>query len=148
MFLQWLPLAWFNACIALRRHALIDPSIYVAKHWKAWNESTTHNIMNCESRIRHLFSPTKTWDMYCIVGNFCRMKLSWIGGKDFRGTFVDCSVVPPKDATPPNFKEKALQIATKSQNSQTFSPLKVFLYTVYNFALDTQIHKESILCKY
>ena len=42
---------------------------------------------------------------------------------------MDCSLVPPKDATPPNFKEKLSIIATKPQNSQKFSPLKVSHYT-------------------
>ena len=43
-------------------------------------------------------------------------------------TFMDCLLMPPKDATPPNFVEKTFaQIAT---NSQKFSPSRVSHYTV------------------
>ena len=41
-----------------------------------------------------------------------------------------CSLVAPKDATPPHFAEKTSQIATKPQKSQNFSCLKVSCYTV------------------
>ena len=46
---------------------------------------------------------------------------------------VYCSLVPAKDATPPNFAEKILQIATKPQNLQKFSPSNVSCCTVYNW---------------
>ena len=46
-------------------------------------------------------------------------------------TFVDFSLVPPKDATPPNFAEKHFQIATKPRN---FSPPKVSRFTVFTHA--------------
>ena len=48
-------------------------------------------------------------------------------------TFMNCSLVPPTDTTPPNFKKKKLlRIATKPQNSQKFSDLKVLRYMTHS----------------
>lgn len=69
--------------------------------------------------------------IYHIVGNFRGGKLSRFGGNNIfaEKTFTDCSLVsPPKDATPPNFAEKAF---VNSYKTSKFSPLKVSCYTVH-----------------
>ena len=43
-------------------------------------------------------------------------------------TFAGCTLVPPKDPTPPNFAEKLARIAIKPR---FFPPSKVYRYTVY-----------------
>ena len=65
--------------------------------------------------------------------NFQGRKFSRIGEKDdfrwenFRGLLA---FVAPKDAVPQILQRKLSSIATKPQNSQKFSPSKIFCYTV------------------
>ena len=45
-------------------------------------------------------------------------------------TFADCSLVPPKDTTTPNFEEKTFQNSHITTKFAKFSPSKVSLYMV------------------
>ena len=80
--------------------------------------------------------------IYRIAGNFRGRKLSRIGekydfhGENFRGLLTFAA---PKDATPQISRRKLSRIATKLRNSQKFSPLKVFHYTVYILAAYRQV---------
>ena len=77
---------------------------------------------------------------YRIAGNFRERKLLRIGEKyDFHGENVRglLAFAAPKDATPQISWRKLSCIATKPRNSQKFSPLKVFRYTV---ATDIFLH--------
>ena len=78
-----------------------------------------------------------------IAGNFRERKLLRIGEKyDFRGENVRrlLAFAAPKDTTPQITWRKLSRIATKPRNSQKFSPLKVFRYTVATEYSDIFLH--------
>ena len=71
--------------------------------------------------------------VYCTAGNFHGRKPSRIGGKKIIAaiTFADCSLVPPKDITPPHFMEKAFANSHKTLKfAKVFSFQSFPLYSI------------------
>ena len=73
-------------------------------------------------------SPQHLYMMYRIVGNFHSRESKVFAEKTFLDYFAGSSWL--KYATPPNFTDKLLWIATKPRNLWKFSPSKVSRYTV------------------
>ena len=68
-----------------------------------------------------------TW--YRIAVNFHGRKLLWIAGKYMKKTFINCLLIPLKDATPLNFAEKTSTNSHKtSKFAQVFSLQSFPLY--------------------
>ena len=64
---------------------------------------------------------------YCIAGNFRGRKLLQIGEKIFtEKTFADCSLVPPKDAMPPNLAKTTFVNSYKTSNFAKVFSLESF----------------------
>ena len=71
--------------------------------------------------------------VYCIPENLHGRKPSRIGGKKIIAaiTFADCSLVPPKDITPPHFMEKAFANSHKTLKFTKVFSLESFpLYSI------------------
>ena len=76
--------------------------------------SGTHCDESCKmERLEFSTLEHSSQMLYHIAGNFCKINLSQIGGKREQ-TFADCSLVPPKDATPPNFMKNTFADSHKT----------------------------------
>ena len=71
-------------------------------------------------RLLHIGKP----NLYCynsVAGNFCEL----VENKIFpEQTFTNCSLVPPKDTTPPNFVDKTFMNSHKTSKFTQVCPLK------------------------